>query len=86
VPCGALAEHAGKTVELRGWLAASRRVQTSRGEWMRFLSLEDESGMAEVVLFPRAYARLGPELAGRGPFTLVGVVIDNMGACALRPD
>lgn len=35
-------------VELVGWLAASRPVRTSAGGWMRFLTLEDESGPFRV--------------------------------------
>jgi len=73
-------------VELVGWLAASRPVRTSEGRWMRFLTLEDESGIAEVVLFPDVYARDGHRLRGRGPFRIRGRVEDQMGACTLHAE
>jgi len=85
-PCGALARLRGKRVELVGWLAASRPVRTSEGRWMRFLTLEDESGIAEVVLFPDVYARDGHRLSGRGPFRIRGRVEDQMGACTLHAE
>ena len=59
VPCRDVPRRVRERVTLRGWLAASRRVRTSRGEWMRFLTLEDETDLAEVVVFPDVYRRDG---------------------------
>ena len=67
-------------VTLRGWPAASRRVRTQNGQWMRFLTLEDPSGLAEVVLFPDVYQRDGHLLAGGGPVCVTGTVEDQLGA------
>jgi len=86
VSCGDLDRHRGEQVSLRGWLAASRRVRTSDGRWMRFLSLEDPGGLAEVVLFADAYERHGHHLTNRGPFLVSGIVEDQMGACTLHAD
>ncbi|MCZ6596344.1 MAG: DNA polymerase III subunit alpha [Planctomycetota bacterium] len=84
IPCGELDRNRGRRVTLRGWLCASRRVRTSDGRWMRFLSLEDETGMAEAVLFPDVYERDGHRLTTRGPFLVSGVVVDQMGAVNLQ--
>ncbi len=84
IPCAELASHRATRASLRGWLAASRRVRTAEGRWMRFLTLEDESGLAEVVLFPPVYARDGQRLEGRGPFLVSGRVEDLLGACTLH--
>ena len=84
VPCASLSQHRGRSVALRGWLAASRRVRTEDGHWMRFLTLEDISGLAEVVLFPRVYGRDGHRLTHRGPFLIEGTVEDQMGAYTLH--
>ena len=65
-PCADRARRPGARLTLRGWLAATRRVRTEAGEWMRFLTLEDESGLAEVVLFPDVYQRDGGLLVDRG--------------------
>jgi DNA-directed DNA polymerase III PolC len=86
LPCRELARQRGKRVEIVGWLAASRPVRTTEGRWMRFLTLEDESGIAEVVLFPDVYARDGHRLAGRGPYRIRGLVEDHMGACTLHAE
>jgi DNA polymerase III alpha subunit len=86
IPCAELALHREERVSLRGWLAASRRVRTADGRWMRFLTLEDPSGLAEVVLFPPIYARDGHRLAERGPFLVSGRVEDPLGACTLHAE
>ncbi|MBK8178130.1 MAG: DNA polymerase III subunit alpha [Planctomycetes bacterium] len=85
-PCGRLAAFVHGRITLRGWLAASRRTRTSRGEWMRFLTLEDESGIAEVVVFPDVYARDGHLLVDQGPFLVSGVAEDQMGAVTLHAE
>ena len=53
---------------------------------MRFLTLEDESGLAEVVIFPDVYRRDGANLAGLGVRCVTGVVEDSMGACTLHAE
>ncbi len=86
LPCAELAQRRGQRVELVGWLAAARPVRTSDGRWMRFLTLEDESGIAEVVVFPPVYARDGHRLVGRGPFRIRGRVEEHLGACTLHAE
>lgn len=86
LPCAELARRRGERVQLVGWLAASRPVRTSGGGWMRFLTLEDESGIAEVVVFPPVYARDGHRLIGRGPFRIHGRVEEHLGACTLHAE
>ncbi len=86
VPCAELQAHAGKRVSVRGWLAASRRTRTSDGRWMRFLTLEDTSGLAEVVLFPDVYERFGRRLVSRGPFLVSGRVENPFGASTLHAE
>jgi DNA polymerase III alpha subunit len=53
---------------------------------MRFLTLEDESGIAEVVLFPDVYERDGAHLAEFGTLCVTGIVEDQMGACTLHAE
>jgi DNA polymerase III alpha subunit len=86
IDCAALERFQGGRVGLRGWPAASRRVVTSKGEWMRFLTLEDESGLAEVVVFPDVYQRDGHRLAEFGTLFVTGVVQNQMGACTLQAE
>jgi DNA polymerase-3 subunit alpha len=81
-----LRHYRGGRITLRGWPAATRRVRTSKGELMRFLTLEDESGLAEVVLFPDTYRRDGEYLNSFGPLCITGIVEDQMGACTLHAE
>jgi DNA polymerase III alpha subunit len=59
VPAASLPQHVGRRVAVLGLPCAYRRVETRRGERMLFMTLADQSGLAECVLFPdgfRAYA------------------------------
>ena len=49
----------GKRVTLCGWLVTYRRVGTKNYRNMMFVTLEDQRGVYEVVLFPEAYERYG---------------------------
>ena len=82
-PCARVHQLAGGRVTVHGWLAATRRMHTKDGKWMRFLTLEDESGVAEGVLFPPSYERWGHLLTHRGPFYVTGVVQEQLGACTI---
>ncbi|HEV2105147.1 MAG TPA: OB-fold nucleic acid binding domain-containing protein, partial [Candidatus Eisenbacteria bacterium] len=100
VPAASLAGHAGARVSVCGLPCASRRVEARSGGSVQFVTLADESGLAECVLFPGAYRRLGPAMRGAivrasgrvdeslGALTLVveraGVVVAE-GADAARP-
>ncbi|MGH7557886.1 MAG: hypothetical protein ACREMD_08980 [Gemmatimonadota bacterium] len=63
-----LARHRGQRVTLVGYLTTTKRVRTKHAEPMMFLTLEDETALYDVVLFPRAYQRYGAWLGDRGPF------------------
>ena len=49
----------GKQVTLCGWLVTYRHVGTKNYRNMMFVTLEDQRGVYEVVLFPDAYDRCG---------------------------
>lgn len=85
-PCAELPRYRGGRITLRGWPAAQRGVQTQDGSRMRFLTLEDESGLAEVVLFPDVYRRDGQRLAEEGVLCVTGVVQDQHGSCTLTAE
>jgi len=87
-PIGArdVPHRAGARVTLRGWPAATRHVRTSDGRTMRFLTLEDETGLAEVVVFADVYERDGAHLAEAGVLCVTGTVEDQMGACTLHAE
>jgi len=86
IECAALADFQGARITLNGWPAATRHVRTHNGRTMRFLTLEDESGLAEVVVFPDVYERDGAHLAEFGTLCVTGVVENQMGACTLHAE
>ena len=49
----------GKRVTLCGWVVTYRHVGTKNYRNMMFVTLEDQRGVYEVVLFPDAYDRCG---------------------------
>jgi DNA polymerase III subunit alpha len=54
-----LPEMRGKRVTLCGWVVTYRHVGTKNYRNMMFVTLEDQHGVYEVVLFPDAYDRYG---------------------------
>jgi error-prone DNA polymerase len=84
IACAEVSAFRGARVSLRGWPAATRHVRTAGGQAMRFVTLEDESGLAELVVFPDVYERDGARLAEAGVWVVTGVVEEQMGACHLR--
>jgi error-prone DNA polymerase len=54
-----LGDHVGREVEIAGIQVCHRLHRTMKGELMKFLSLADETGIAETALFPDAYRRFG---------------------------
>ncbi|MFN2382842.1 MAG: DNA polymerase III subunit alpha [Gemmatimonadota bacterium] len=77
ITADAFAGYAGRRVTLVGFLTSTKRVRTTHGEPMMFLTLEDETDLYDAVLFPRVYQRAGHQLRDRGPYILVGRIEDD---------
>ena len=86
VPCAQLSQWHGGRVTLRGWPAATRSLRTRTGHLMQFLTLEDESGLAEVVLFPKVHRRDSHRLSEQGVLCVTGVVENHLGAYTLQAE
>lgn len=82
-PGRALRCFAGKFVTLAGFLVTRRRAPTKNGDMMEFATLEDETDIFEVTLFPDAYRRYGGLFRSAGPFLVKGKVESQHGACTL---
>jgi DNA polymerase III alpha subunit len=63
-----------RKVKMIGWYMASKRIQTSKGEVMKFLSLEDMYGTFEAVLFPKTYQIYAELTLSMGPYLVEGRV------------
>jgi DNA polymerase-3 subunit alpha len=83
VPAAEVPERSGEIISVGGWLVTTRRVRTSGGGFMRFITLEDRTGVVEAVLFPDVYRRFGHLLRGYGPYLFRGKVEDTHGASML---
>jgi DNA polymerase-3 subunit alpha len=70
----------GRRVSMAGIVAAQRRVRTKRGDYMLFLTLEDETGLFECTLFPPAWKRYAVLLRDIGPYIVEGRAEDQYGA------
>ncbi|MBN2430800.1 MAG: DNA polymerase III subunit alpha, partial [Acidobacteria bacterium] len=66
-----------RSVRLAGWPVTSRRVFAKNRQYMKFLTLEDETDIFEVVLFPAAYRRWGHFTTQPGPFVVEGKVTEE---------
>jgi DNA polymerase-3 subunit alpha len=66
--------HIGKMIRIAGVRQSIHRSRTSTGEWMAFISIEDQEGMLDLVVFPGAYRRYRNVLSSLAPFIAEGVV------------
>lgn len=64
----------GKKIKMIGWYMASKRVVTSKGGIMKFLSLEDKTETFEAVIFPETYKKYTELTISMGPYLIEGKV------------
>jgi len=67
----------GKRVTLCGWVVTYRHVGTKNYRNMMFVTLEDQRGLFEVILFPDAYDKFGGLLYETRALRVTGVVMDG---------
>jgi DNA polymerase III alpha subunit len=64
----------GQRVKVAGVRQSSHRNRTAKGDMMMFLSLEDLSGMLDVVVFPDVYRQAKLALNGASPILVQGIM------------
>ncbi|MEW6442707.1 MAG: DNA polymerase III subunit alpha [bacterium] len=62
----------GSEVAVGGMIASKKEVQTKKGERMAFVTLEDEEGRVEVIVFPEAYRAAWACLTEEVPVVIQG--------------
>jgi len=67
----------GKRVTLCGWVVTYRHVGTKNYRNMMFVTLEDQRGLFEVILFPDAYDKYGGLVYETRAMRVTGVVQDG---------
>jgi DNA polymerase-3 subunit alpha len=81
---GGLAERADKEeVKLCGVVSGKKELTTKKGERMAFVTLEDLSGFAEVVVFPEVYLAASELLASEEPLLVSGILDVGEETCKL---
>ena len=84
VPMGDLERCAGRRVKVFGRQVTERiHGVEGTGEPMMFLTLEDRSGTADVILWPDVFQRSADAVLGGGPFEVRGRVEEDWGAISL---
>jgi DNA polymerase III alpha subunit len=78
-----LERYSRRLITLAGFLVTRRRAPTKNGGMMEFATLEDETDIFEVTLFPDAYRRYGRLFRSAGPFLVKGKVENQHGACTV---
>jgi DNA polymerase-3 subunit alpha/error-prone DNA polymerase len=81
-----IARRRGKRVTFFGWCITSKTVSTKFGESMQFVTFEDETGVAETVLFPEAYQKFVHLLGWKEAFVVRGTVVEESGAITVEVD
>ena len=81
-----LAAASGRRVRITGIMATSRVALTAREEPMEFVTLEDEHGLFEAVLFPQVLRQCRRFLGTLGPYEVVGKVETRYDAVALTAE
>ncbi len=79
-PAKDLPSRVGRTVTLVGWPVTGKTVHSRRGEPMKFVSFEDETGLYETVFFPREYRRFCHMLGKSRAYVLRGRVQKDLNA------
>jgi len=70
-------EKIGEIVRVAGTRQTLFRSQTTHGEWMAFMTLEDLEGMLDIVFFPAIYRRTRSLLSGDSDLLLVEGILER---------
>lgn len=76
----------GRRIRIVGIMATARLTVTAGAAPMEFLTLEDEHGIFETVLFPAVYARCRRWIGTLGPYEVAGRVEERYGSVAVRAE
>ncbi len=74
-----LRAHINRRVAVGGWMVASKPSRTKKGERMKFINLDDTTGMIDVVIFPQCYYECASIIRTAGPYKVWGIVKEEFG-------
>jgi len=81
-----LARYVNRKVTVSGRVITGKRIRTKKGDYMKFVTLEDTDGLVEVVLFPKVYQRYGAKTVGTPKLMVNGVVRDEGGSLVINAE
>jgi error-prone DNA polymerase len=73
-------EYLGQRIQIAGWLITGKTIITDKGDPMKFVTFEDETGIVETTFFPKAYRQFCHILDYGRPYVISGKVEENWGA------
>jgi len=79
-----LARRIGARVAIAALVEAQRTTQTTAGQPMLFITLEDEYGLFEALVGSNLYSRIGGPLREYGPYLIFGQVADQYDSINVR--
>ena len=79
-----LVQKAGRKTTIAGIVRTTKRTRTRQKQMMKFITLEDETGLVDVVLFPDQYQRWGRTAQGRSFLIVSGKVQNDAGSLTLE--
>ena len=79
-----LSSHINEDIRAAGITIAARSCRISRNRTMGFMTIEDETGTAEVALSPDIYARYRRIIYSKGPFLVTGPVRERHGSLTIQ--
>ncbi len=81
---GGLAAKAGERARVWGQVITYKRIASRKTkEGMAFATLEDPTGLSELVFFPRAYQAFGELITSGRPLVVEGKVENDRGGLTL---
>jgi DNA-directed DNA polymerase III PolC len=87
VPTVEIRSHVGRRVKLFGWPITERGHRVARSQQlMMFITLEDKTGCADVILWPDMLERSGDELVEAGPLEIWGTVSEDWDTFSVEAD
>lgn len=79
-----LPSRTGKQATVAGIVRTAKRTKTRQGREMKFITLEDETGLADIVLFPDDYRRWGRTASGARFLAATGRVMNDSGSLTIE--
>ncbi len=78
-----LRKYVNRRVVVGGWMIAAKPTRTRKGERMKFINIDDDTGMIDVVIFPKCYEECAHLLRTAGPYKIRGRVKEEFGVLNL---